>query len=93
MDSWSADEVCCFVADKGFESDVVELFRVNRIRGPVLSLLTDAKLKELGVAALGDRKLLLKLFQHNLTPLANDTSSTTNSVIEKVFYNLNNLHT
>lgn len=64
MESWSVEEVCGFIEEKGFEKDVIELFRANRIRGPVLSTLTDEELKELGVAALGDRKLLLKLFQH-----------------------------
>ena len=83
MESWSAEEVCCFIAEKGFEKDVIELFRVNRIRGPVLSLLTDAELKELGVAALGDRKLLLKLFQHTSSSKA---SSSTNDSNEKVYY-------
>ena len=42
---------------------MIELFRVNRIRGPALSLLTEEDFRELGVAALGDRKILLKLFQ------------------------------
>ena len=63
MDSWSVEEVCRFIEEKGFENDVIELFRANRIRGQVLSMLTDAELKELGVTALGDRKILLKLFQ------------------------------
>ena len=55
-------ELCNFIEDEGFEKDVVELFRGNRIRGPVLPLLTSEDLKELGVAALRDRKILLKLF-------------------------------
>ena len=63
MENWSVQEVCSFIEQKGFEDDVIELFRVNRIRGPALSLLTEEDLKELGVAALGDRKILLKLFQ------------------------------
>lgn len=85
MESWSTNEVCSFIAEKDFEKDVVELFRVNRIRGPVLSLLTDTELKELGVTALGDRKLLLKLFQHAST--SSETSCSTRNN-EKVHYNL-----
>ena len=60
MEKWTTNEVCSFIANKGFQEDVVELFSVNRITGEVLSLLTEDDLKELGVAALGDRKLLLK---------------------------------
>ena len=63
MESWSVQEVCSFIEEKGFEKDVIELFRKNRIRGPALSLLSEEDLKELGVAALGDRKILLKLLQ------------------------------
>lgn len=63
MEGWSVEEVCEFIEEQGFQKDVIELFRSNRIRGPVLSMLTDEELKELGVAALGDRKLLLKLFR------------------------------
>ena len=51
------------VASKGFQEDVIRLFSVNRISGEVLPQLNDGDLKELGVAALGDRKLLLKLFK------------------------------
>ena len=80
MERWSTSEVCEFIAEKGFEEDVIELFRVNRIRGPVLSLLTDAELKELGVAAMGDRKLLLKLFQ------SDSNSSFSRSNDDKVCY-------
>lgn len=34
--------------EKGFEKDVIELFHVNRIRGTVLSMLTDEELKRAG---------------------------------------------
>ena len=63
MEKWSTAEVCNFIASKGFQEDVIELFNVNRISGEVLPLLSDGDLKELGVAALGDRKLLLKCFK------------------------------
>ena len=81
METWSVEEVCGYIEEKGFENDVIELFRANRIRGPVLSMLTDDELKELGVAALGDRKILLKLFQH--TSL---TSDFVNSNSEVLYY-------
>ena len=55
--------MCNFIAFKGFQQDVIQLFNVNRISGEVLPLLSDGDLKELGVAALGDRKLLLKCFK------------------------------
>lgn len=63
MEKWSTVEVCNFISSKGFQEDVIQLFSVNRISGEVLPLLTDGDLKELGVAALGDRKLLLKYFK------------------------------
>ena len=63
MESWSTVEVCQFLEKKGFETDIIELFRTNKIRGEVLPLLKDVDYKEIGVAALGDRKMLLELFQ------------------------------
>ena len=55
MEKWSTDKVCSFIAGKGFQEDIINLFSVNRISGEVLLLLSDGDLKELGVAALGYR--------------------------------------
>ena len=63
MEKWIVNDICHFIADKGFHEDVLDLFSLNRVRGEVLPLITDGDLKELGVAALSDRKLLLKAFQ------------------------------
>ena len=74
MESWSTVEVCQFLEKKDFETDVIELFRTNRIRGEVLPLLKDVDYKEIGVAAFGDRKMLLELFrQHRPTSLKSVT--------------------
>jgi len=45
------------------DEEVVELFRVNKIRGRVFKQLKEEDLKQLGLTALGDRRLLLHLLQ------------------------------
>ena len=39
------------------------MFRTNEIKGRVLPMLDDEDLRQLGVAALGDRKYLLHIFK------------------------------
>ena len=63
MDSWSISDVCDFLADNNFDEEVVIVFRRNKINGKVLSLLTEEDFKELGLAALGDRRLLSHLLK------------------------------
>ena len=55
MESWNIEGVCDFLVKYEFDEDVVQIFRMNKISGSVLVLLNDADMKELGVAALGDR--------------------------------------
>ncbi|XP_065885283.1 uncharacterized protein [Dysidea avara] len=62
MEKWSINEVCDFLSENDFEEDIVECFRVNKIRGRVLFLLSEDDMKQLGLDALGDRKY----FQHIL---------------------------
>ena len=44
---------------------VIEAFRANKIKGRILAMLSDDDLKQLGVAALGDRKYLLHIFTNS----------------------------
>ncbi|XP_065908764.1 uncharacterized protein [Dysidea avara] len=62
-ENWTTDDVCQFISKEGFDNEVVELFRDNRIRGRTLPLLSDNDLRELGIKALGDRKHLLQLIK------------------------------
>ena len=62
MESWSVAEVSEFLVANGFDEEV-ELFRRNKIRGKVLKLLTDRDLQEMGLTAIGDRRLLNHLLQ------------------------------
>lgn len=62
MENWTVDEVCQFLRKNDFEEKVIQAFRVNKVRGRVLPLLNDEDLKQLEVAALGDRKYLQHLF-------------------------------
>ena len=63
MESWSVAEVSEFLVANGFDEEAVELFRRNKIRGKVLKLLTDRDLQEMGLTAIGDRRLLNHLLQ------------------------------
>ena len=63
MESWSVAEVSEFLVANGFDEEEVELFRRNKIRGKVLKLLTDRDLQEMGLTAIGDRRLLNHLLQ------------------------------
>ena len=61
MESWTVEEVCQFLKRNDFEENVIRAFRVNKVRGRVLPLLNDEDLKQLELAALGDRKYLQHL--------------------------------
>ena len=63
MENWSVADVSGFLIENGFDEEVVELFRCNKIRGKVLKLLTDGDMKEMGLTAIGDRRLLNHLLQ------------------------------
>ena len=63
MERWSVAEVSEFLVVNGFDEEAVELFRRNKIRGKVLKLLTDRDLQEMGLTAIGDRRLLNHLLQ------------------------------
>ena len=58
LDSLSTSEVCTLLKTNGFDDDVVEVFRANKIDGSTLKELNSEDLKELGIIALGDRKRL-----------------------------------
>ena len=64
--SLGVSELCCLLGEKGLDSDVIELFRSNKIDGAVFLDLNKEELKELGVVALGDRKKIEKI--RNLQP-------------------------
>lgn len=63
MEKWSVAEVSEFLVANDFDVEVVELFRRNKIKGRVLKLLTEADLQEMGLTAIGDRRLLSHLLQ------------------------------
>ena len=63
MESWSVLDVSDFLTANNFDEEVVKVFRCNKINGKVLSLLTEADFKELGLTALGDRRLLSHLLK------------------------------
>ena len=63
MENWSVSDVSDFLTTNSFDEEVVKVFRSNKINGKVLSLLTEQDFKELGLAALGDRRLLSHLLK------------------------------
>ena len=70
MESWNIEEVCEFLMKYEFDEEVVQIFRVNKISGSVLVLLSDTDMKELGLTALGDRKRLQFLLKKTPTKLS-----------------------
>ena len=63
MESWSIVDVSDFLVVNNFDEEVVKVFRCNKINDKVLSLLTEEDFKELGLTALGDRRLLSHLLK------------------------------
>ena len=63
MESWSVAEVSEYLVENDFDEEIVELFCCNKIRGKVLKLLMDRNLQEMGLTAIGDRRLLNHLLQ------------------------------
>ena len=63
MESWSILDVSDFLAANNFDEEVVKVFRSNKINGKVLYLLTEEDFRELGLTALGDRRLLSQLLK------------------------------
>ncbi len=59
--SSSVDKVCQLLMKKDFDGDVVDVFRTNKVSEAVLIELDNDDLKELGVVALGDRKMIKKI--------------------------------
>lgn len=51
MEHWNIGEVCEFLSKNGLKEDIVEAFRVNKITGSVLLLLSDDDLRELGLSS------------------------------------------
>ena len=73
MEKWSINEVCEFLRRNDFEEDIIESFRVNKIKGRVLPLLEDEDMERLGLSALGDQKYLKHILRN--TQLHNGTVS------------------
>ena len=59
--STSVNKVCELLKKKDFDEEVVEVFRKNKVSEAVLIELDNDDLKELGIVALGDRKMIKKL--------------------------------
>ena len=66
MASLGIVQVCEVLRDNGFDEEVAESMRINKIDGDTLLDLSSQDLKELGIVALGDRKRLEKLCQGSI---------------------------
>lgn len=63
MSSLNISDVCKLLRENGFDEEVIETMRTNKIDGSTFIDLNSQDLKELGIVALGDRKRLEKLRQ------------------------------
>ena len=61
IDILSVAEVSDLLIENGFDADVVECMRANKIDETTLLQLNSEDIKELGIVALGDRKRLERL--------------------------------
>lgn len=59
-------QICEVLRNNGFDEEVAESMRINKIDGAMLLDLSSQDLKELGIVALGDRKRLEKLCQGSI---------------------------
>ena len=57
----SVERVCDILVQNGFDYEVVDAFRQNKIDWDVFTQLDRDDIRELGVTALGDRKKLIRL--------------------------------
>lgn len=71
MEFLSIVEVGLLLQAQGFQDDVVEVFRLNKIDGCTLLELNRDDLKELGIVALADRKRLEKMIDKGKAPERN----------------------
>lgn len=61
IDILNVPQVSELLVENGFDADVVQCMRSNKIDGITLLQLNSGDLKELGIVALGDRKRLERL--------------------------------
>lgn len=61
LEDLNVDEVCSLLESKGFEPDLVRVFRKQKVSGCILVDLDDAEMEDLGIEAWGDRRRLRKL--------------------------------
>ena len=59
--SMNYEEICSKLRDAGFEEDVIDIFKRNRIDVPVFLEIGSEEFIQLKVDALGDRKRLISL--------------------------------
>jgi hypothetical protein len=67
LSKMSVDEVAAWLQQHG-HADAAERFKHNAITGQMLEGITDAELKDMGVALLGERKKLLLLIEDAVGP-------------------------
>ena len=61
MEDLSVEEVCRLLESKGFEPDIIDVLRKQKVAGCILVDMDDAELMEIGIEAWGDRRRLRKL--------------------------------
>ena len=57
----NVEEVCTLLQSNNFDSDVIAIFRRNKIPGNLMAKLEEAEMTDLGIEAWGDRRDLRKL--------------------------------
>ena len=61
MEDLSVEEVCRLLESKGFEPDIIDVLRKQKVASCILVDMDDAELMEIGIEAWGDRRRLRKL--------------------------------
>ena len=63
MEKLDVQQVCELLTKKGFDEDVIAVFKANKIDGETLLDLDDDEMTKLGLKAMADRKKLRKLIR------------------------------
>jgi len=61
LEDLNVDEVCSLLESKGFEPDLVSIFRKQKVAGCILVDLDDTEMEDIGIQARGDRRRLHKV--------------------------------
>lgn len=87
MSATAVTKACELLHREGFDKDVVDVFRQNKITVALLENLDGDDFKELGISALGDRKRLKYLIEKLKSSASGSSASfSVQELVRKLWY-------